>query len=336
MLTAESLGWRTGVAFIGGLSARSLRAVRHAGGDQGQRAHLRAARSKGSPQRCSSPTAAARSWVGGGQSRPARRRHRLPGLGDPQHASTSTASPWAPLHRPLCPRRRAFTPRRPTSAPTWSARSRPASPRTTRAIPASLRQCRRQRRDIAGMGADIFESYVAPSSPPSPSPLRQHPDLGRPRRQPGQPDVPAALPGGRRPGCLAGRRLLHERPEKQRTGCALRNSTFIGAGLFIVGAWFAVSALGISTGAFWAVLLGTVAGICIGLITEYYTSSTPLPASRGFQDRAGHQHHPRSGRWPGERGRAGHHDLRGDLRRQLTAGLYGIAWPPSACSPRSV
>jgi K(+)-stimulated pyrophosphate-energized sodium pump len=57
---------------------------------------------------------------------------------------------------------------------------------------------------------------------------------------------------------------------------ALRNSTFIGAGLFLVGAWFAVSALGISSGAFWAVLLGTVAGICIGLITEYYTSSTPV------------------------------------------------------------
>jgi len=56
----------------------------------------------------------------------------------------------------------------------------------------------------------------------------------------------------------------------------LRNSTFIGAGLFIVGAWFAVSMLGISNGVFWSVLLGTVAGIIIGLVTEYYTSSTPV------------------------------------------------------------
>ena len=131
--------------------------------------------------------------------------------------------------------------------------------------------------DIAGMGADIFESYVgsiiatlAIAATASPATL-------------------AKLGGGQASlmflplflavvGLLASLVGVFSMNILKNTdpAAALRNSTFIGAGLFLVGAWFAVSALGISSGAFWAVLLGTVAGICIGLITEYYTSSTPV------------------------------------------------------------
>ncbi len=57
---------------------------------------------------------------------------------------------------------------------------------------------------------------------------------------------------------------------------ALRYSTFIAAGLFLAGSYFYIHTYDVSNHVFWAVLAGTVAGIAIGLITEYYTSSTPV------------------------------------------------------------
>ena len=131
--------------------------------------------------------------------------------------------------------------------------------------------------DIAGMGADIFESYVgsiiatlAIAATASPAAL-------------------ASLGGGQASlmflpiflavvGLLASLVGVFSMNILKNTdpAAALRNSTFIGAGLFLVGAWFAVSAFGISSGVFWAVLFGTVAGIGIGLVTEYYTSAAPV------------------------------------------------------------
>ena len=59
-------------------------------------------------------------------------------------------------------------------------------------------------------------------------------------------------------------------------GGALRYSTFIGAGLFLVASYFLVSGMTGVTGPFWAILTGTISGIAIGLITEYYTGSKPI------------------------------------------------------------
>lgn len=131
--------------------------------------------------------------------------------------------------------------------------------------------------DIAGMGADIFESYVG--SIIATIAIAATASSG----------AIAALGGGQSnlmflPVLLAVVGLLASLVgvfsmnllKNSDPAAALRNSTFIGAGLFIVGAWFAVSMLGISNGVFWSVLLGTVAGIIIGLVTEYYTSSTPV------------------------------------------------------------
>ena len=57
---------------------------------------------------------------------------------------------------------------------------------------------------------------------------------------------------------------------------ALRYSTFVAAGLMLVLTFFITMGLGLPTGVFWAVFSGCLAGIAIGLITEYYTSSTPV------------------------------------------------------------
>ena len=56
----------------------------------------------------------------------------------------------------------------------------------------------------------------------------------------------------------------------------LRNATFLSAVLAILSAFWAVNFLGISTGVFWAITSGVIAGTAIGLITEYYTSSKPV------------------------------------------------------------
>jgi K(+)-stimulated pyrophosphate-energized sodium pump len=57
---------------------------------------------------------------------------------------------------------------------------------------------------------------------------------------------------------------------------ALRYSTFIAAGLFLAAAWFVINS-GLINGKIWyAVLLGTLVGIVIGLITEYYTAAGPV------------------------------------------------------------
>ncbi|MFC1628031.1 sodium-translocating pyrophosphatase [Gemmatimonadota bacterium] len=57
---------------------------------------------------------------------------------------------------------------------------------------------------------------------------------------------------------------------------ALRYSTFVAAGLFLVLTWFGIGMLGVTQGVFWAILSGTVVGIMIGLVTEYYTAGPPV------------------------------------------------------------
>jgi K(+)-stimulated pyrophosphate-energized sodium pump len=54
-------------------------------------------------------------------------------------------------------------------------------------------------------------------------------------------------------------------------GAALRNTTFIGAGLFIAGGYFALDYLELPTTVIQAVAIGSLVGILIGLVTEYYT-----------------------------------------------------------------
>ncbi|KPK00847.1 MAG: potassium transporter, partial [Gemmatimonas sp. SG8_28] len=67
---------------------------------------------------------------------------------------------------------------------------------------------------------------------------------------------------------------------------ALRWATFIAAGLFLAAAYVITRQVDIGLtlpngnasplGPFWAVVVGTVAGIAIGLATEYYTAAAPI------------------------------------------------------------
>lgn len=57
---------------------------------------------------------------------------------------------------------------------------------------------------------------------------------------------------------------------------ALRYSTYVAAALMLIAAYFVIGGLGMSMGQWWAVFLGCIAGISIGILTEYYTSAKPI------------------------------------------------------------
>jgi K(+)-stimulated pyrophosphate-energized sodium pump len=140
--------------------------------------------------------------------------------------------------------------------------------------------------DVAGMGADIFESYVgsivatiaigATLLPEGLLLLEANPGTSQ------SIDMKTILMS--LPIILAVIGLVASfvgigslKILKQYSpAAALRYSTFIAAGLFLAGAYWLVSSYEVSNSVFWAIFFGTIAGILIGLITEYYTSSRPV------------------------------------------------------------
>ncbi len=131
--------------------------------------------------------------------------------------------------------------------------------------------------DTAGMGADIFESYVG--SIIATIAIAATAQAGSIVAGLGAKSSMMLLPifmvmlgllasfvG------IASMRFL----KNMHPASALRYSTFVAAGLFLVFAWFGVGSLGVTQGVFWAILSGTVTGIMIGLVTEYYTAGPPI------------------------------------------------------------
>jgi len=152
--------------------------------------------------------------------------------------------------------------------------------------------------DVAGMGADIFESYVgsviatiAIAATLLPEGLAGLQAAGATDTE-GLRGMLMALPlvlaaeglVASFLGILSMRILKAVSP-----AAALRYSTFIAAGLFMVGAYATINAHPIANQVFWAVALGVVVGIVIGLITEYYTAAarrrTSSPAWRSDSNR---------------------------------------------------
>ncbi|MFQ5739260.1 MAG: sodium-translocating pyrophosphatase [Acidobacteriota bacterium] len=57
---------------------------------------------------------------------------------------------------------------------------------------------------------------------------------------------------------------------------ALRYSTYVSAGGLLIGTFLVVNALHLESGIFYSVLIGSICGIIIGLLTEWYTSGKPI------------------------------------------------------------
>jgi K(+)-stimulated pyrophosphate-energized sodium pump len=127
--------------------------------------------------------------------------------------------------------------------------------------------------DTAGMGADIFESYVGAMIGSIALALPRHPGAFEYLTLP----VMLSILGlaGSFIGLLANA-LIPAQPATK-----LRNATIIAIAAFGVFAFIYMRAMGITmalaTGdLFWSVVIGCVAGIIIGLLTEYYTGGKPV------------------------------------------------------------
>jgi K(+)-stimulated pyrophosphate-energized sodium pump len=140
--------------------------------------------------------------------------------------------------------------------------------------------------DTAGMGADIFESYVGAVVA----------TIAIAATSPFFADTATRLSGVALPiltimvGLVASfvgigvMRMM----ERSNPAAALRNVTFVAAAIFLAAMWFVVAALDLNLtnaatgetlnpmGPFWAMLAGAVTGILIGLVTEYYTAMGPV------------------------------------------------------------
>ena len=130
--------------------------------------------------------------------------------------------------------------------------------------------------DVAGMGSDIFESYVgsmiatiAIASTLSGAMLAMLGD------QQALMALPLALASIGLLCSIAGivivKMLSGQAPEK-----ALRTGTMGTSVLFIVVSYFLIEKFGVSSNVWWSVLIGSVGGIIIGLVTEYYTAGKPI------------------------------------------------------------
>jgi len=124
--------------------------------------------------------------------------------------------------------------------------------------------------DVAGMGADIFESFVG--SIIAAMVIAQASGM----------DVdyiilPIFLGLAGYAASLVG--IFSMRFLKGGdAAAALRNTTFIGAGLFWVAGYYGIGHFDLATGTepMLAVIAGSIVGILIGLVTEYYTGIEPV------------------------------------------------------------
>ncbi|MGI8738744.1 MAG: sodium-translocating pyrophosphatase, partial [Gammaproteobacteria bacterium] len=130
--------------------------------------------------------------------------------------------------------------------------------------------------DVAGMGSDLFESYcgaiiasIAIASALSPRIIA---DIGA------REDLmflPLALASLGLICSLLGIFLIRKSSGRSPE-VALRLGTLTAAGLFIVLALFVILLLGIDIGVWGAVVAGSVGGVIVGLVTEYYTGGPPV------------------------------------------------------------
>jgi len=122
--------------------------------------------------------------------------------------------------------------------------------------------------DTAGMGADLFESYVGSVVASLALGATMTPALS-------YMSLPLLLIVIGLISSIIGifsiKALKNFNPQS-----ALRNATYISALLFMAGSFFSIRYILGNLGVFWAVLCGMLAGVLIGLESEYFTSGPPI------------------------------------------------------------
>ncbi len=131
--------------------------------------------------------------------------------------------------------------------------------------------------DVAGMGSDIFESYcgsmIASMALAASMSMVAVDGLGGSRET--LQFMPLALASTglicSLIGILAVKLFSNKSPD-----VALRMGTIGSSVLFIIAAYFVVTMSGTASGVWFAVLVGAIGGIIVGLVTEYYTGGAPV------------------------------------------------------------
>ena len=128
--------------------------------------------------------------------------------------------------------------------------------------------------DVAGMGSDIFESYCGSmiATIALATTMGAAAAVGPVNALMGLPLLLASI--GLVCSMLAigvVRMSVSRSPE-----VALRTGTIFAAVAFIIAAYFLIQYVGVATGVWFAVVMGALGGIVIGLSTEYYTAAKPV------------------------------------------------------------
>ena len=123
--------------------------------------------------------------------------------------------------------------------------------------------------DTAGLGADIFESYCSSMI----ATIAIATGMAALRFEYMALPIIVAMIGliASVVGIRSMRALEHMDP-----AAVLRYTTFISAGAMLFAAFFVIKIMGLPSGVFVALFVGCLAGIAIGLITEYYTAGKPV------------------------------------------------------------
>jgi K(+)-stimulated pyrophosphate-energized sodium pump len=124
--------------------------------------------------------------------------------------------------------------------------------------------------DIAGMGSDIFESYcgamIACIAIAATSAIDTRAAMMF---------LPLALASIGLLASICGIGFVRAR-SASAPEAALRSGTILAPVIFVIIAWFLITAMGLDPNIWWAVICGAVGGVAIGLITEYYTGGAPV------------------------------------------------------------
>ena len=128
--------------------------------------------------------------------------------------------------------------------------------------------------DTAGMGADLFESYVgsiiAAITIAATSMWGNIPEARLSYMQ-----LPLLIVTVGVVASMIGILSVHVF-SKMNPAAVLRVVTYVGSVLMLVATYILVDRTAVVMGVFWAVLAGNVAGIILGLLTEFYTSASPV------------------------------------------------------------
>jgi len=122
--------------------------------------------------------------------------------------------------------------------------------------------------DTAGMGADIYESYVSAMISTIILGLTLHPD------KPLYVTLPLMLSAFGMVSSVIG--LFSNLVFRCEPAAMLRNATYVAIIAFLGCVYWYIGFTGMPMPLFYAAVIGCVAGMLIGLVTEYYTGSTPV------------------------------------------------------------